>query len=53
MDPEEMEYEGEDWIHVAQDRNQLRAPVNKVVSILGIYSLAIMSFSTKAELPVV
>jgi hypothetical protein len=33
MDLEEMEYEGKDWINVAQDRNQLRDQVIKMVSI--------------------
>jgi hypothetical protein len=33
MDIKEMEYEGVDWIKVAQDRSRWRALVNKVMKL--------------------
>jgi hypothetical protein len=33
MDPREIGWDGVDWIHVAQDRDQWRALVNTVLSL--------------------
>jgi len=33
MDPKEIRYEGMDWIHVAQNRDQWRALVNTVINV--------------------
>jgi hypothetical protein len=33
MNPEEIKYEGVNWIHLAQDRLQWRAVVNMVMNI--------------------
>jgi hypothetical protein len=33
MDLKDMKYEGVDWIHVAEDRDQWRALVNTVINI--------------------
>jgi len=33
MDLRETGYEGVDWVHLAQDRNQWQAPVDTVMNI--------------------
>jgi hypothetical protein len=33
MDLKEIEWEVVDWIHLAQDRDQYRAPVNTVMNL--------------------
>jgi hypothetical protein len=37
MDPREIGWEGEDWIHLAQDRDQWRAAVNTVMNLRDLY----------------
>jgi hypothetical protein len=35
MDLREIKWEGAEWIHLAQDREEGRALVNKVMNLLG------------------
>jgi hypothetical protein len=38
VDVKEIEWEGEKWIHLAQDRDQWRSLVKTVINFFGIYT---------------
>jgi hypothetical protein len=54
----EKEWDGMDWIDLAQDRDQWRAPVNTVMTLRGSvkcwevleFSCSIVGFSRRAQL---